>query len=127
MTGKLIAFEDARATVLERVAPLAGETVPLAAALGRVLAAEVRAPEDVPAFDNSANCFDLNIRYRRWLAGTGHKAIYSRRREDLKPALDAAFQKYVTRKQRQREGFGPVFPMMSGCVKRKERVKSLVR
>jgi putative molybdopterin biosynthesis protein len=36
-----------------RLAALSAETVPLAAALGRVLAAEVSAPLDVPAFDRS--------------------------------------------------------------------------
>ena len=33
--------------------PLAGETVPLAAALGRVLAGDVIAPVDAPPFDRS--------------------------------------------------------------------------
>jgi len=36
-----------------RLAPLGRETVPLAAALGRVLATDVVAPVDVPAFDRS--------------------------------------------------------------------------
>ena len=54
MAAKLIAFEDARALVLERARPLSAEAVALADALGRVLAEEVLAPEDVPAFDNSA-------------------------------------------------------------------------
>ena len=36
-----------------RLAPLACEIVPLAAALGRVLAEEVRSPVDVPSFDRS--------------------------------------------------------------------------
>ncbi len=35
------------------LAPLAAETVPLAQALGRVLAADVAAPIDVPPFDRS--------------------------------------------------------------------------
>src|SRR4029079_6063877 len=34
-------------------APLGTETIPLDAALGRVLAADVRAPVDVPSFDRS--------------------------------------------------------------------------
>jgi molybdopterin molybdotransferase len=54
MPAALMELEDARACVLERAAPLPAETVPLERALGRVLAAEVRAPDDVPAFDNSA-------------------------------------------------------------------------
>jgi putative molybdopterin biosynthesis protein len=36
-----------------QLAPLSAETVPLAAALGRVLAADLTAPVDVPAFDRS--------------------------------------------------------------------------
>jgi putative molybdopterin biosynthesis protein len=36
-----------------RLEPLAAETVPLAAALGRVLAEDVRSPVDVPSFDRS--------------------------------------------------------------------------
>ena len=39
---------------MPRAAPLPPETVGLGAALGRVIAEEVRAPSDVPAFDNSA-------------------------------------------------------------------------
>jgi len=54
VTAKLIAFEDARALVLEHAKPLPSELVALGEALGRVLAGEVRAPEDVPGFDNSA-------------------------------------------------------------------------
>jgi molybdopterin molybdotransferase len=54
VAAKLIEFEDARALVLEHARPLAAETVALSDALGRVLAEEVRAQEDVPAFDNSA-------------------------------------------------------------------------
>jgi molybdopterin molybdotransferase len=54
VAAKLIAFEDARALVLEHAEPLPAEAVALEQALGRVLAEEVRAPENVPAFDNSA-------------------------------------------------------------------------
>ena len=54
MAAKLIAFDDARALVLEHAKPLSAEVVALGEALGRVLAEEVRAPADVPAFDNSA-------------------------------------------------------------------------
>ena len=54
MAAKLIALEDARALVLEHAAPLGHETVPLAVALGRVLAEPVSAPFDVPGFDNSS-------------------------------------------------------------------------
>jgi len=50
----LIELDDARACVLEATAPLAPEPVALEDALGRVLAEEVRADADVPAFANSA-------------------------------------------------------------------------
>ena len=51
----LISVAEARADVLARVeGPLATEGVLLDEALGRVLAADAVAPEDVPAFDNSA-------------------------------------------------------------------------
>ena len=53
--SELISVAEARAAVLARVgAPLAPEPVPLDDALGRVLAADAVAPEDVPGFDNSA-------------------------------------------------------------------------
>ena len=54
MAGRLIEFEAARETVLKAAAPLGSEEVALRDALGRVLGETVRAPEDVPAFDNSA-------------------------------------------------------------------------
>ena len=55
MAGNLIEIEDARRLVLAAVSPLAGEAVELGpAALGRVLAEEIRAGEPVPAFDGSA-------------------------------------------------------------------------
>lgn len=54
MAAKLIEFEEARSLVLECAPRLAPETVALRDALGRVLAEKVRAPGDVPPFDNSA-------------------------------------------------------------------------
>jgi len=51
---KLIEIEEARRLVLERVAPLGAEDVPIRAALGRVLAEDVESPDAVPGFDNSA-------------------------------------------------------------------------
>lgn len=47
-------FESARALILARVAPLAAEAVPLADLVGRVLAEAVKAPCDLPRWDNSA-------------------------------------------------------------------------
>lgn len=47
-------FERARALILERVSPLPAESVPLLDVVGRVLAKEVKAPCDMPRWDNSA-------------------------------------------------------------------------
>src|SRR5262245_19043645 len=54
MTDRLIAPDEAVKLVLERTAPLEAEAVALVDPLGRVLAEDVEAPEDVPSFDNSA-------------------------------------------------------------------------
>lgn len=54
MPGKPIDIEEARRLVLERVAPLGAEEVPVGDALGRVLAEPVRSADPVPGFDNSA-------------------------------------------------------------------------
>jgi molybdopterin molybdotransferase len=50
----LVPFEEARAGVLERLAPLPARELPLGDALGCVLAADVAAAEDLPPFANSA-------------------------------------------------------------------------
>ncbi len=53
--GPLLSVEAAAALIAERVPPLPGrEYVPLAAARGRVLAADVHAPLPLPPFFNSA-------------------------------------------------------------------------
>jgi len=49
-----LAFAEARSLILEHVAPLDSERVPLQAAAGRVLAGNLVAPRDLPAWDNSA-------------------------------------------------------------------------
>jgi molybdopterin molybdotransferase len=49
-----LAIDDALERVLARAAPLPAEDVPLAAALGRVLAADVAAAADLPPFPSSA-------------------------------------------------------------------------
>lgn len=49
-----ISVDDALARILDRFAPLEPEERDLLDALGRVLAADVRAPNDVPPFANSA-------------------------------------------------------------------------
>src|SRR3954469_23681803 len=50
----LISIAEARERVLAAVRPLPAEDVPLDAALGRVLAEEVRSEENLPPFDSSA-------------------------------------------------------------------------
>ena len=47
-------FEEARRIILDAVGPLDAEVVPLLDAVGRVLAEEVTAPRELPAWDNSA-------------------------------------------------------------------------
>ena len=60
------AFEEAREIILANVAPLGREEVPLPAADGRVLAEEVRAPRDMPPWDNSAagEAVDVHLLYQ---------------------------------------------------------------
>ncbi|HZD28110.1 MAG TPA: molybdopterin biosynthesis protein [Xanthobacteraceae bacterium] len=52
---EVVSAEEARTRFMRRIdlAPLPGETIGLAAALGRVLAADVAAPIDVPPFDRA--------------------------------------------------------------------------
>ncbi len=50
----MVSFDSALHTVLSRARPLPRELVRLEQGLGRVLACEVRAPLDLPPFDNSA-------------------------------------------------------------------------
>ena len=52
--SELISIDEAQVRVLEAVPALAAEEVPLAEALGRVLAEDVESPIDVPPFDSSA-------------------------------------------------------------------------
>lgn len=54
MPEKLIEVSEARRLVLERVTPLGVEQVPLRAALGRILAADIESADPVPGFDNSS-------------------------------------------------------------------------
>jgi len=51
---RLPGIDQALALVLERLAPLEAEDVPIAAAAGRVLAEDARAAVDLPPFDSSA-------------------------------------------------------------------------
>ena len=50
----MISADQALRTVLDNVTVLGVERVSIVAALGRVLAEEIRAPRDIPGFDNSA-------------------------------------------------------------------------
>jgi molybdopterin molybdotransferase len=50
----MMTVEEARAAILARFQPLDAEQVAVAAALGRVLAVDAVAQEDLPPFDNSA-------------------------------------------------------------------------
>lgn len=53
--GGLVSLEDAVARAVGLAAPVAEvETLPLAAAIGRVLATEVTSPLPLPPFDNAA-------------------------------------------------------------------------
>ena len=54
-SGPLLPLDDMERLIGERVAPVAEtERVPLRGARGRVTAADVKAPVDLPPFDNSA-------------------------------------------------------------------------
>ena len=52
--SELISIDEARGRVLDEVRRLEDEGVPLAEALGRVLAEDVQSPIDVPPFDSAA-------------------------------------------------------------------------
>jgi molybdopterin molybdotransferase len=54
-SGPLLPIADMERLIIERVTPVAEiEQVPLDGALGRVVAVDIAAPEDLPPFDNSA-------------------------------------------------------------------------
>ncbi|MFZ0247668.1 MAG: hypothetical protein WAL68_18485, partial [Candidatus Binatus sp.] len=50
----MISADQALQIVLENVAPLGVERIPIVEALGRVLAEDISSPRDIPGFDNSA-------------------------------------------------------------------------
>ena len=50
----MISLDEARTIIVQQLQPLDAVPVPLAQARGRVLREDVRAPEDIPAFDRSA-------------------------------------------------------------------------
>jgi hypothetical protein len=54
-SGPLLPIADMERLIIERVAPVVEvEQAPLSEALGRVVATDIVAPEDLPPFDNSA-------------------------------------------------------------------------
>src|SRR5665213_637781 len=54
-SGPLLPLADMERLIGERVLPVAEtESVPLRGALGRVIAVDIKAPVDLPPFDNSA-------------------------------------------------------------------------
>lgn len=50
----MLLLEEAQQRIIAAAKPLAGETIPLAAAAGRILAERILASIDLPVFDNSA-------------------------------------------------------------------------
>jgi molybdopterin molybdotransferase len=67
--GPLLSVDEARALILERLSPVAAPIrVPLVEADGRVLAATLFAPVDLPPFDNSA-VDGYAVRFERLSAG----------------------------------------------------------
>src|ERR1700675_3584350 len=50
----MISADQALQIVLENVAPLGVERIPILDPLGRVLAEQIASPRDIPGFDNSA-------------------------------------------------------------------------
>ncbi len=63
-------FEQARRTILDHVRPLGAEAVPLLDAVGRVVAEDLAAPRDLPAWSNSA-MDGYAVRAEDAAAGTG--------------------------------------------------------
>ena len=78
-SGPLLPIADMERLIVERVTPVQEtETAPLAAAHGRVLAADVIAPLDLPPFDNSA-VDGYAVRHRDLAANTETRlAIFGR-------------------------------------------------
>lgn len=92
--GPLLRVDDAVALVRERLAPVAGVAeLPLLAGLGEVLAEDVVAPIDVPAFDNSAvdgyavRFADLNPEADTTLPVRGRVAAGQRLEEAVPPGV----------------------------------------
>ena len=92
-SGPLLPVHDMERLIVERVTPVhETETVPLAAASGRVLAGDVIAPLDLPPFDNSAvdgyavRHRDLSARSETRLAVSGRLAAGAAASQPLGPS-----------------------------------------
>jgi molybdopterin molybdotransferase len=78
-SGPLLPIADMERLIIERVTPVAEvEQVPLSDALGRVVATDIAAPEDLPPFDNSA-VDGFAVRHADLAAGADTRLIIAER------------------------------------------------
>jgi molybdopterin molybdotransferase len=91
-SGPLLRLDDMERLIGERIAPVAeSESVPLHGARGRVVAHDIKAPVDLPPFDNSAvdgyavRHADLHLDGETTLAVSGRLTAGTRSQFTLKP------------------------------------------
>jgi molybdopterin molybdotransferase len=78
-SGSLLPIADMERLIIERVTPVVEiEQVPLSDALGRVVATDIAAPEDLPPFDNSA-VDGFAVRHADLAAGADTRLIIAER------------------------------------------------
>jgi molybdopterin molybdotransferase len=78
-SGPLLPIADMERLIIERVTPVVEiEQVPLSDALGRVVATDIAAPEDLPPFDNSA-VDGFAVRHADLAAGADTRLIIAER------------------------------------------------
>ncbi len=78
-SGPLLPIADMERLIIERVTPVVEiEQVPLSEALGRVVATDIAAPEDLPSFDNSA-VDGFAVRHADLAAGADTRLIIAER------------------------------------------------
>jgi molybdopterin molybdotransferase len=78
-SGPLLPIADMERLIIERVTPVVEvEQVPLSDALGRVIATDILAPEDLPPFDNSA-VDGFAVRHADLAAGADTRLIIAER------------------------------------------------
>jgi molybdopterin molybdotransferase len=78
-SGPLLPIADMERLIIERVAPVVEvEQAPLSEALGRVVATDIVAPEDLPPFDNSA-VDGFAVRHADLAAGADTRLIIAER------------------------------------------------